>query len=145
MIFFFEEKKRINKMRNTIYFNIFKESKMNPYYNYPSPAFPGQQPQQAQSFGGPQGQQQYTYGPPDPISYFQRAAGIDGKLGRQEFALVMTQLHPDYRNSPDFNIIVDSVFNQIDTNRNGYIDQNEFLQAYNMLRNRLGITVVHHY
>lgn len=68
---------------------------------------------------------------------FFQAAGIDGKLDRRELPYVLARLNPQLPNHPQFGYISERIFSELDTNRSGFINVNEFTSAYSRLRAQL--------
>ena len=70
-------------------------------------------------------------------SSFNKAAGIDEKIDRNEFSLFYAQLHPKAVENPMFTKMADSLFIQIDQNQTGYFSFTQFLEAYSKLRKQM--------
>jgi hypothetical protein len=67
-------------------------------------------------------------------SNFNKAAGIDEKIDRNEFSLFYAQLHPVSINNPKFYKLADSIFTQVDQKNTGYFNFTQFLEAYSKLK-----------
>jgi hypothetical protein len=67
-------------------------------------------------------------------SSFNKAAGIDEKIDRNEFSLFYAQLHPVSINNPKFYKLADSIFTQVDQENTGYFNFTQFLEAYSKLK-----------
>ena len=70
-------------------------------------------------------------------NFFHQIAGIDRGIDRNEFFQMIVLINPQLRNNYQLPAISDSLFYEIDSDRNGVITENEFIYGYGRLRHRL--------
>ena len=70
-------------------------------------------------------------------NFFLQVSGTDRGVDRSEFMRIVLLINPHLRNQPQLSSLSDSLFNEIDSDRSGIINQNEFIMGYGRLRHRL--------
>jgi Ca2+-binding EF-hand superfamily protein len=76
-------------------------------------------------------------------NFFLQVSGTDRGIDRSEFMRIVLLINPNLRNNPQFSSLSDSLFNEIDSDRSGIINQNEFIMGYGRLRHRLDSSNMH--
>ena len=70
---------------------------------------------------------------------FLQVAGVTRGLNRSQLPQLLILLKPSLQYDSSLQILSDMIFNQIDTNNSGLINEYEFIAAYPKLRQKLGV------